>query len=713
MWEGGLARIDLSTDKSYHYRSDPTNDNSIGSQHIFAFLEDSSKQLWIGTWGGGLSLYDRTEDHFTSFPKENFSGVGTSDHTVTTILGDSQSTLWLGTDSFGLNSLSKETSNFRYFITDRSNPYSISNNTINCLYRNSKQRLWIATRHGLNVLDEETGKFHLLSIEDGLPSNVIYGILEDDQGYLWLSTGKGLSRIKATFHNNRLSAEIHNFGPQDGLLNNKYNRWSYCRTRDGMLIFGGPDGVDFFYPEQANPKPFFPPIVFTEFSLLNTPITELGLSSPLLYHINQAKNISLRHTDRMFSIQFAALGFMQSHRINYAYKLEGFDESWNFIGQQRKATYTNINPGNYTFRVKSTNNVGEWSTTEATIQIFIKPPYYQTKPFIALAIIFFVGFIVAVFRFRTAALRVHAIELEKKVHEKTADIVATNRSLKKSEERFRNLIEDINEVVFSTDTDGVLTYLSPAVEASLGYTNHEMIGKKLADFVFKEDLPHFLENHEKMLKTQSGEIDFRIVDKDVTFIWVRLSEKMAFSGKTHKGSRGLITNINERKLLQTQLVQAQKLESIGQLAAGIAHEINTPSQYVGDNIAFVKDAFESYMKFEALNEALIKAVRDEPKFQSHIESILKSKESLDIEFFKEEIPSAIEQSQEGIKRISTIVQAMKGFSHPGTETPVSADLNELVKNTVIVSTNTWKYISTLEVTYDSEMPPDSMFSRSP
>ncbi len=171
----------------------------------------------------------------------------------------------------------------------------------------------------------------------------------------------------------------------------------------------------------------------------------------------------------------------------------------------------------------------------------------------------------------------------------------------------------------------------------------------------------------------------------------------------------MITDITDRKALESELMQAKKLESIGQLAAGIAHEINTPAQFVGDNTRFIKDAFKDLLELNGVYARLLRAATDGQVSPELIQEVNASSESADVEYLAEEIPSAIDQSLEGITRISNIVRAMKEFSHPGSKDQESADLNQAIQNTITVASNEWKYVAEVETKFAENLPPVTCF----
>ncbi|RMH60783.1 MAG: hypothetical protein D6677_13090 [Calditrichaeota bacterium] len=208
-------------------------------------------------------------------------------------------------------------------------------------------------------------------MKDGLPDNMIYAALEDEQGNIWISTNRGIVRL------NPADRSIRLFDVRDGLLNMEYNVSAFFRGRNGQLFFGGNNGLDVVYPDRLTGNPIPPPVALTGFRLFNKPVKP-GPDGPLRKTIDHADAIQLRYDQRVFSFEFAALDFTAPEKNRYAYLLEGFDETWIDAGNQRMATYTNLDPGAYIFRVKAANNSGLWNEQGASIRVTIQPPFWMS-----------------------------------------------------------------------------------------------------------------------------------------------------------------------------------------------------------------------------------------------------------------------------------------------------------------------------------------------
>lgn len=326
---------------------------------------------------------------------------------IQTGLDDSNGHIWLGTTQ-GLARFGKNDKSWAVYRNDPGNRESLSSNRIFCLIFDPVQPrkyLWIGTDGGgLNRMDLATGKCIVYRTKDGLPNDVIYGILPDDEGNLWMSTNKGLSCF------NPVKQTFRNFDYKDGLQSNEFNRRSYYRTKDGCLFFGGVKGFNYFFPAEIGKNQAVPKVVITGFEIRNKPVPIATQASPLQSAIYLTKNITLPYEQNFVSFEFAAMDFVNPEKNNYRYKLEGLDKDWIDGGTNNSATYTNLDPGTYTFLVKGSNNDGAWNDTPTSLQLTILPPWYMTWWF-RTAIVFSVLLSVWLgYRYRLAqSLKLHAM----------------------------------------------------------------------------------------------------------------------------------------------------------------------------------------------------------------------------------------------------------------------------------------------------------------
>ncbi|MGB2894679.1 MAG: ATP-binding protein, partial [Anaerolineales bacterium] len=287
--------------------------------------------------------------------------------------------------------------------------------------------LWAATVSGLDRLLPESGTFKHYREKDGLANNTIYGILEDDEENLWLSTNNGLSKF------NIQDESFTNFDVNDGLQSNEFNQNAFFKNSRGEMFFGGLSGVNTFFPNEVVNNSYVPPIVITDFKLFNESV-EVGDESPLQKPINVTETIELAYTDDFFSFEFASLHFSAPEENQYAYIMEGLDKGWNHIGSRRFAGYTNVPPGEYTFRVRGTNRDGVWNEAGAAINIIIPPPFWQTWWFRTLVAAIVTGGIIGFITLRVRSVETKRKQLALQVEEKTKELRETLGELKRSKE---------------------------------------------------------------------------------------------------------------------------------------------------------------------------------------------------------------------------------------------------------------------------------------
>jgi signal transduction histidine kinase/ligand-binding sensor domain-containing protein/DNA-binding response OmpR family regulator len=377
-YDNGLNRFDRTTNKFVNLINIPSDPASISKNAISQMFLDSNGDLWIGVQGGGIEKLVKGSDIFIHYKPDPKNSKSISPQTIFAINEDHSGNLLIGSDGGGLSMLDKNKGEFIHFKNDPGNSFSISNNSVSVIHRDKNGTLWIGTNGGgLNKFSQADKTFIRFNEKNGLPNDMICGILEDDAGNLWISTYKGLSRFDPQNENFR------NFGVEDGLQGNEFNNWAFCKSKNGTMYFGGTNGLSFFHPDSLKDNLVVPPIVITDFQLLHKPV-QIGYDpnwerTILQTSIAETKQIDLKYDDNIISLEFSALDFNNPERNQYAYFLEGFDKSWTRTTAKRRfVTYTNLDPGEYTFKVKGSNNDGIWNEAGTSLKILIHPPWWAT-----------------------------------------------------------------------------------------------------------------------------------------------------------------------------------------------------------------------------------------------------------------------------------------------------------------------------------------------
>ncbi len=359
----------------HHYYNDPTNPKSLGSNYVFSIFEDSSRKLWVSAFYEGLDLYDRETDSFIHLNSDVSNPKAIGHNRVFTMFEDSKKNMWIGTEGGGLIHMQKEKDGQPTFTSYRYNPNdpsSLSSNLINAIYEDSRHNLWIGTWAGLNRFDYQTRTFKAFRKEDGLADNVVYGIIEDKDGNFWVSTNQGISKFDP------VNIKVENYNTADGLQAQEFIRGSFLKSKSGEFFFGGVNGFNSFFPKEILSNPNVPPVYVTNFWVYNDLMKPGLANSPLKSNITETEEIVLPYTQNEFSFEFAALNYSQAFKNQYSYYLEGYDDSWRDAGTQRKASYAKVPPGEYTFRVRATNNDGVWNEKGTILRIVVNPPWWKT-----------------------------------------------------------------------------------------------------------------------------------------------------------------------------------------------------------------------------------------------------------------------------------------------------------------------------------------------
>ena len=424
--DAGLFRFDRKTRKFTRYPGDPDDTNSILGTRIQAILTDRSGILWVGT-SEGLTSLDPAKGRYTRYRHAPGDSGSLDDADVRAIYEDPSGGMWIGTRSGGLNQLDRQTGTFTRYLDRARSSGGAQIKGIFSIHRDGRGEMWLGTRGaGVFRFDPASGKAQNFSEADGLPNNIVYGLLEDDAGMLWLSTNRGLAKLDPT------NGRIKKYDVTDGLQGNEFNFAAFCRTRNGTFYFGGTNGLSVFRPADIRDDPHVPRIVITDFRLYNRSVRagQNGDGRTLLTrNISETSGLTLSYKDTMVSFEFAALHYVHPEKNEYAYMLEGFDSGWISAGKRRFATYTNLPPGDYVFRVKGSNCDGVWNEEGASLKIRITPAFYSTAWFRGSLLLFGGLLIFLVIRVRTKTVESRNRELELRVEQRTLELDVANHEL--------------------------------------------------------------------------------------------------------------------------------------------------------------------------------------------------------------------------------------------------------------------------------------------
>lgn len=463
---GGLNKLDTVESAFVHYKETGNSEPSPGSNNIFSLLTDSKGTIWIGTADAGLDKFDPVLHQFTHYSKQSGHGLrsnviralaldsagaiwcgtdaglyrfdtatekfteysfkpgltgGISDNMIWCLYVDRAGILWVGTRNGGLNRFDPSTETFTTYKNDPRITNTLPPNGIWSLCEDRSGRLWVGTAGGgLTLFGRKSNTFTRFTEKEGLPNQVIYGILEDDSGCLWLSTNKGISKFDPQ------KKSFTNYDMKDGLQSNEFNSGAFYKNKKGELMFGGVNGFTMFNPADIKANPNIPPVVLTSFKKLDEaiPLAPTGVSQ-----------IELTYKENVISFEFSALDFTRSEKNQYAYMMEGFDGGWINAGHKHDVTYTNLDHGSYTFKVKASNSDGVWNEKGFSVLIHISPPFWKTWWFRFIGLSGFVFILYRAYKYRTRKIKRKNKELEMMVADRTHNLEKANTELKIANEK--------------------------------------------------------------------------------------------------------------------------------------------------------------------------------------------------------------------------------------------------------------------------------------
>ncbi|MBD3616083.1 MAG: GHKL domain-containing protein [Gracilimonas sp.] len=459
----GLNKFNPDTREAIRFTNDPDDPNSLSYNALWGLDVEASGKIWVATTAKGVDRFDPETETFVNYDYDPNIQGSLSESYVTSIYVDSKDQVWVGTRG-GLNLYQRDTETFKKFSQSAENPHSLSEGSIVDFHEDSEGQLWVGTAMGVNILDIESHDvLNFFSISDGLPDDAVWGITEDNNGNIYMGTTRGLAVWDP-------ETEIFTlFDKQDGLQDNEFNSGAAFTSSTGEVYMGGINGFNVFYPSDLKGNPYPPPVVLTDFKLFNE-------SVPIQESINETENeeqrtileesitytdhLTLSHFDKVISFEFSALNFTIPEKNQYAYKLEGFDEKWNYIGNRNFVTYTDLAPGEYTFLVKASNNDGVWNEGGTSLALIITPPFWQTTWFYIITGFSLIGLIAGGFRYRTHQIMQQNKQLEQEVDERTSELQKSNQNLKEVlkdlEETREELVQNAHKAGMADIATGVL-----------------------------------------------------------------------------------------------------------------------------------------------------------------------------------------------------------------------------------------------------------------
>lgn len=453
LWVGtetmGLAIQDSRTGSYKYFRHDPRTSSSLPSNTVNVILQDRSGAVWVGVAGGvcrfndarggferykitagydevrclledrdgmlwaathahsSLAYFDRSRDRFVRVTLPDTLDA------INSLLEDRDGALWIATFGRGLHRYDKRSGKFEQLLPNDKDAASAEAHLVYTLALDPRGDVWAGLYSGgLVRYDRQSNGFTYYTEADGLQDNFIKGVLADDHGNLWLSSMKGLCRF------NSVTKAVKHFSIDDGLQGNEFRSGSCFKDADGTMYFGGVNGFNVFHPDSIRDNPFPPRVVVTGFSVLDKPY-------PLQDERGTEAEIALSYDQDVFSFEFVALNFTNADKNQYAYMMEGFDRSWNYCGTRRHATYTHLDPGEYVFRVKASNNDGVWNEAGASVKLMIIPPYWMRWWFrIAVVVVVFgsIGWIIRSLEIRKIRARMERLQREAELERERARI---------------------------------------------------------------------------------------------------------------------------------------------------------------------------------------------------------------------------------------------------------------------------------------------------
>ncbi len=567
---GGLNQINLSNGKTKFYYHEINNPKSISGNAVWSITKDLTGKIWVGT-DEGLDLFEPKTGNFKHFGKKyNIKNI-------VLVYVDTKNRLWLYYENVKLLVIENEKIIKTY-------PYKART-----IFDDGKS-IWIGTMgNGLIKLNFEKNETKIYNSENGIESNFIYGILPNTSKYLWLSTKNGITRFNIS------TEKFTNYTTADGLLNDQFNYGAFLLCKDSSLVFGGRKGIDYILANKLRENNYDPQIVFTDFKIFNksVPILDKKNKNAILTNfICETKSLKIKYNQNSITFDFAALDYSNSSKNRYSYKLEGFNNYWNDVKNQRTATYTNLEPGNYTFIVRGYNNDDVLSSKSAKIKLTVLPPFYKTLFFRMLVVLFLVilGYLIYVFIANREKFK-NQLFLERQSARKMQELERLKHQF------FMNISHEIRtplsliigplDKVLNTDVDKkTLTSLLEIVKRNT--INLTKIVNQLLDY-------RKLETGNIKLELKKGNISDFI--KDIVYTFKNQANEKQINLHFRTIQKGIITNFDPdkiEKIINNLLSNAVKFTNEGGIVSVTLSTIYNDE--IEDDESYIPDIEKDYQE---------------------------------------------------------------------------------------------------------------------
>ncbi len=514
---GGVSVFDPKLKTFKNYEHDPNDPYSLSGNAILSICEDRNHDIWLGTWGEGLNRFDRKTEKFYHYTSNPNDPNAISNVNIINLFLDNDGNIWISYNTFELDVFNVQQGVIKKYSPNASDPAFVFNSFVHRILRQTNEKQGFATINGYFELDEVTnelkeekrltgykltdvyldkkgnywaatldkgliistpdGKIEEHNETNGFLSNSVSGILEDNHGNMWILTASGLTKYIVQ------TKQFRNFTVSDGLQGTQFTRFARLKDKDGNIYIGGYNGFNVFNPDDIKVNSVIPPVYIDEFQIFNESVNINTPNSPLKQSITETKEIVLSYKQSVFSFGFSAINFTYPEKAQYAYKMEGYDEKWNYTNSSRRyATYTNLDAGEYVFKVKASNSDDIWNEIGAAIKIKILPPWWATWWFRILVLIIIAYIAIKIYERRTEGVRRDKELLEGKIREGENIIAEKVKEVEKQQEEIKKRDIEEHELRFSNEGLAKFSNILTAANDNFKDLSRQIISE-LVDYV--------------------------------------------------------------------------------------------------------------------------------------------------------------------------------------------------------------------------------------